>query len=101
MGKMYTLDDKLLTETPEVRIGDKVYPVDDRASTVRKLMKIKQDDSDAVLRLAFGEKAFKEIDGMDIPFPAHLQLVKIVIAAMTGEEIAEVDARFQDATKAK
>ena len=28
MGKLYTLDGKLLTETPELRIGEKVYPVD-------------------------------------------------------------------------
>ena len=28
MGKLYTLDGKLLTETPEIRIGEKVYPVD-------------------------------------------------------------------------
>ena len=30
MGKLYTLDGKLLTETPEIRIGEKVYPVDSR-----------------------------------------------------------------------
>ena len=39
MGKMYTFDNKLLTEKPEIRIGDKCYPVDDRTSTVKALMK--------------------------------------------------------------
>ncbi len=36
MGKLYTIDGKLLTNTPEIRIGDKVYPVDSRTSTVKK-----------------------------------------------------------------
>ena len=38
MGKLYTLDGKLLTETPEIRIGEKVYPVDSRQKTVKKIL---------------------------------------------------------------
>ena len=30
MAKMYTLDEKLLAGVPEIRIGEKVYKVDDR-----------------------------------------------------------------------
>ncbi|MFR5119392.1 MAG: hypothetical protein ACLTD2_05215 [Ruminococcus sp.] len=40
MAKMYTLDSKLLTGTPEIRVGDKVYPVDDRQKTVKKILDI-------------------------------------------------------------
>lgn len=101
MGKLYTIDEKLLVGSNEVRIGDKVYPVDDRTTTVKKLMKIDAEDADAILRLAFGEKAFREIADMDLPFPAYLQLVKVTVAAMTGEEAEEVDARFQEATEKK
>jgi hypothetical protein len=35
MAKMYTLDKKLLVGTPEIRIGDKCFPVDDREKTVK------------------------------------------------------------------
>ena len=35
MGKMYTFDNKLLVEKPEIRIGDKCYTVDDRTTTVK------------------------------------------------------------------
>ena len=38
--KLYTIDDKLLTERPEIRIGEKVYPVDDRQKTVEKIMQL-------------------------------------------------------------
>lgn len=38
MGKLYTLDGKLLTETPEIRVGEKIYPVDNRKKTVTKIL---------------------------------------------------------------
>lgn len=106
MGKLYTLDEKLLIGTPEIRLGDKVYPVDDRQKTVKKLMKLTSNEKgieknmDEVLKLAFGEKAAKEIDERDLPFPAYQKLFELVIAAMTGEEPAEVSARFQGAGQA-
>ena len=109
MGKLYTLDGKLLTETPEIRIGDKVYPVDDRQKTVKKLMKLQTQVSGSsdpnetdrltmeAFRLAFGDKAAKEIDDMNMPFAAYQCLFELVISAMTGEEPEEIDARFQEA----
>ncbi|MGX8702074.1 hypothetical protein [Caproiciproducens sp.] len=105
MGKLYTLDEKLLIGTPEIRIGDKVYPIDDRQKTVKKLMnmtadnKLDSDNMDEVMKLAFGEKSSKEIDGMNLPFPAYRQLFELVTAAMTGEDPEEVAARFQESKK--
>lgn len=105
MGKLYTLDDKLLIGTPEIRIGDKVYPVDDRQKTVKKLMKLTSDkdaiveNMDEALKLAFGDKA-GEIDRMNLPFQAYQRLFELVIAAMTGEDPEAVDARFQSAKSA-
>lgn len=102
MGKLYTLDEKLLVGTPEIRVGDKVYPVDDRQKTVKKLMKLTEEEKsiaesmDQVLKLAFGEKAAREIDERNLPFPAYEKLFELVMAAMTGEEPEEISARFQE-----
>lgn len=104
MGKLYTLDEKLLIGSPEIRIRDKVYPVDDRQKTVKKLMKLTADkdtleeNMDETFKLAFGEHA-AEIDEMNLPFPAQTQLLELVVAAMTGEEPEEVAARFQAGEK--
>lgn len=103
MGKLYTLDDKLLIGTPEIRVGDKVYPIDDRQKTVKKLMKLTKDKDkaleniDETMKLAFGEKAFKEIDEQNLPYPAYQKLFELIMAAMTGEEPDEIAARFQEA----
>lgn len=105
MSKLYTLDGKLLTETPEIRVGEKVYPVDNRQKTVKKLMKLTEDakgdigkQMDEVLTLAFGPQAFREIDGMDLPFPAYQKLFELVMAAVTGEEAEGNATRFPGET---
>ena len=99
MGKLYTLDDKLLIGTPEIRIKDKIYPVDDRVKTVKKFMELKKqaDNSDrddiesikAVFKLAFGEAAANEIEEMNLPFAAYSRLFEITISAMVGEDQEE------------
>ncbi len=103
MARMYTLDNKLLTGTPEIRIGDKVYPVDDRVKTVKKVMKMYEsndkqsiDDTEKVLEIALGAKAAKEIDTLNLPFAAYQELVTLVMSAMTGED-PEKKGRFQEA----
>lgn len=102
MGKMYTLDQKLLTDTPEIRIGDKVYPVDNRKKTMDKVSKLNAAEVDAeseIFKIALGPKAAKEIDAMDLPFPAHIALLELTIAAITGEEPEAVAERFQEAAE--
>ena len=103
MGKMYTLDKKLLVGSPEIRIGDKVLTVDDREKNVRKIMKIfdspgdDMEKIDEAFRLAFGER-FKEIEAMELPFAAYMELQQLVIAALTGEDMVKPkkDASFPE-----
>ena len=106
MAKMYTLDNKLLIGSPEIKIGDKVYPIDDRNKTVRQVMKLseqlKNDDNenkdgpeefeviDKIFELAFGKK-YKEIEGLDLSFRAYLDLVDIVLDAMTKGDPEEYE----------
>ena len=95
MGKMYTFDKKLLCGSPELRLGDKVYCIDDRKNTVKKALDLfrKNENSfdtyDEILKLAFG-KDFPEIDKMDLSFAAYQELVVTAIAAMTGQDESEL-----------
>lgn len=104
MAKLYTLDDKLLTEVPEVRVGDKVYPVDNRQKTVMAIQRaMEQTDADpaaqmsAALRLALGEQAERELAARNLPYPAVQALFALVLAAVTGEEAEAVQQRFRRA----
>lgn len=101
--KMYTIDGALLTERPEIRLGDKVYPVDDRKSTFDRVAK-RSDGADRgdlqvmddVLKMTLGEDAAEEIAAMDLPFPAYMRLFETVMAVITGETPEDVARRFQD-----
>lgn len=94
MAKLYTLDQKLLTDTPEIRIGEKVYAVDNRQKTVKKINEVTKGISgddyyplmDSVLELAVGPKAAQEINDLNMPYPAYQRMFELVMAAVTGEE---------------
>lgn len=104
MGKLYTLDGKYLTDTPEIRIGEKIYPVDNRTKTVKKILKMqkkrKGDDTDIDLideavKLALGEKAYNDLNADELPFAAYQKIFELIMSAMVGEEITK-DSRFQE-----
>ncbi len=88
---MYTLNQQFLEPKAEIRIGEKIYPIDDRTSTVKKVMRLtRQQGKDTeqqmeeVLRLVLGETAYEEIEQMDLPFGAYLQLFEMAVDAITG-----------------
>ncbi len=105
MAKIYTLDKKLLVGTPEVRIGDKVFPVDDRKRTVSKILEASQNNEltddqkiKEAFSLAFGKKA-AEVNKMveDMPWAAYQELFSIVLAAVTGQDY-DPDKKEEDAS---
>ena len=90
MAKLYTLNHELLTGRPEIRVGEKVYAVDDRKKTVQKMISIFESDApgkdefaklDEISQLAFGDK-YKEIEKLDLS-------CQLVLKAATGEEEKE------------
>ena len=100
MAKMYTVDGKLLVEKNAVQIGDKIYAVDDRMATVKKIQAVTGDNADKqILELALGKAAVKELDIDNMRFPVFSALVSKVMAALTDEDEDEFDARFREAAK--
>ena len=100
MAKMYTVDGKLLVEKNAVQIGDKIYAVDDRMVTVKKIQATTGDDADRkILELAIGKAAVKELDIDNMRYPVFAALLSKVMAALTDDDEDEFDARFRDAAK--
>lgn len=111
MAKVYTFDNKLLVGGPEIRIGDKVYPIDDRKKTVKKLLKElnkleREDDAvidsdELIIKAAFGKKA-NEVLNIDMSFKAQQKLSQDVLAIMTGEDPeaeGDTEGRFPETEK--
>jgi len=98
---LYGIDNAQLAERPEIRLGDKIYPVDNRMSVfvniTKELRERGEDESEltVILRNALGEKACAEIAAQDLPFPIMRRLVVLAMAAVQGIAEDEAERRFQ------
>ena len=98
---LYGIDSAALTEKPELRLGDKIYAVDNRMSVfvsiTKELRERGADESELaiILRNALGAAAYEEIAARDLPFPIMRRLVVLAMAAVQGIGEDEAERRFQ------
>ncbi len=78
---------------PSLKIGDKIYTVDDRKSTWDEIQAVQadpniEDTNMAALELALGKKQLKEIMEAEggITFEGFQNLTFYVMAAITGQD---------------
>lgn len=80
---------------PQLKIGDKLYLVDDRKSTWDKIQQVQErggDNADAeILALALGKEAVAElVNNSDISVSGYTNLSFYVMAAITGEDYEDL-----------
>lgn len=80
---------------PQLKIGDKLYLVDDRKSTWDKIQQVQEkggDNVDAeILTLALGKEAVAElVNNSDISVSGYTNLSFYVMAAITGEDYEDL-----------
>lgn len=79
---------------PQLKIGDKLYLVDDRKSTWDKIQQVQKrgcDNVDAeILALALGKEAVAELVNSDISVSGYTNLSFYVMAAITGEDYEDL-----------
>ena len=103
-GYAYQIPQADLVAVPEIRVGDRVYAVNNRMSAFTAIsqglaMRGEQESElDVILRIALGPAALDEIKAQDLPFPAMRRLVVLAMAAVQDISEAEAERRFQDGT---
>jgi hypothetical protein len=80
---------------PQLKIGDKLYLVDDRKSTWDKIQQVQESGGDNVdaeiLALALGKEAVAElVNNSDISVSGYTNLSFYVMAAITGEDYEDL-----------
>lgn len=80
---------------PQLKIGDKLYLVDDRKSTWDKIQQVQEKGGDNVdteiLALALGKEAVAElVNNSDISVLGYTNLSFYVMAAITGEDYEDL-----------
>lgn len=102
MGKIIDISAKLCVEDKFLQVAEgKDFKIDDRKNTVIKANKMIQDDPndpeiiDKIIRLTLGEKAFKEIEAMNLPFSAYQSVFIGIMAAIQDKSYEEVEKSFR------
>lgn len=91
---------------PQLKIGDKLYTVDNRRSTWDKIQAIQADDklnneekTNKIYELALGKEATKEIKELDLPVENNTYLSFCVMGAITGEDPNELQKMAKEQTR--
>jgi len=82
---------------PELRIGDKIYTINNKLSTFRQILKSLSNganEMETVLALALGEAAFAEIVAQDLPYATMQEIVINILAAIQDMPVEEAKRRF-------
>ena len=82
---------------PQLKIGDKLYTVDNRQSTWDKIQEItnnqeldNNEENNKIFELALGTEEAKEIKDMDLPVENYTYLTFCVMGAISGEDPKEL-----------
>jgi len=103
MAKIYTTDNKILSDTePQIQIGDTLFRVDTRKSTYDKVQKLvraaKSDNEDEIiLKEVFGPEQYNKIKALDLSVTGTMNLLTYVHAAIWDVTFEEAAERFQKA----
>lgn len=82
---------------PQLKIGDKLYTVDNRQKTFEKIQEEgNKEDANKIFELALGKEAAKEIEKMDLSVENYNYLVFCVMGAITGEDPKELQKRAKN-----
>lgn len=88
---------------PQIKIGDKLYTVDNRQSTWDKIQDVQSNEkltsnekTNKIYDLALGIEAAKEIKEMDLPVENYIYLSFCVMGAITGEDPKELQKFAQE-----
>jgi hypothetical protein len=105
MSKVIDISSKLVVEDKFLHVAEgKDYKVDDRKNTVIKVNEMlnnaqtKNDAKmiDKVISLTLGEKAFREIEKMDLSFSAYQDLFIGIMAAISDKKFEDMEKSFRE-----
>lgn len=96
--KIYTTENNVLTDAPEIQIGDKLYAVDNSYETFEQLQKQLSEnpnDFNSIYYLVFGEEKGQEIVDMKLSVTGTKNLITYVMAAILDISFEEAQDSFR------
>lgn len=104
---MIDISMKISNEKPTIKIAEgKIYEINNSKNNVLLMdQKIKNkkltetEVMDEIIKQLLGEKAFKEIEAMDLPITSYKAIYIGIMSAISGESYEETETRFQKKAK--
>lgn len=82
---------------PQLKIGDKLYTVDNRQKTFDKIQKVQsnvelseEEKTNQIYELALGKENALEVINLDLPVESSIYLIFFIIGAITGDDPKEL-----------
>lgn len=97
-------ENKILTgdNHPSLKIGDNLYIVDDRKSTLDKITEVQSNNELSqsekerkIFEFAFGVEKAQEILNMDLTVEGYINLTYYTMSAITGKSFEEIKAQSE------
>lgn len=96
---MYCIDKEKLSKRPEIRIGDKVYEIDNRLSVYKRINeRLKAEggmEIEVIIGEGLGSEVYGELVGMDLPYCVMVDIVIGVLAGLQDVSLEEARGRFR------
>lgn len=102
--KVFDLTEKFTTEKPILKIGSKVYEIDNSTETALKVGNIDTTKTETqyifdFLEITIGKKAIEEINFNKYPLSAVKEVFYAVTSAITEEDVETIRTRFQNSSE--
>lgn len=99
MAKQYSLE--AFENFPTVKVRGREFEIMNTVENQEKITEIMRGEDkngvdEAVVRTALGDEAADYIYGCNLPYPALLQLFKVIIAAFNGTSVEELDKAINE-----
>ena len=96
---MYAIDSEKLVKRPEIRIGDRVFEIDNRLSAYERINeRLKAGDGgefEIIIGEALGGESYADIVRLDLPYGVMQDVVIIILAAIQDLTVEEARCRFR------
>lgn len=106
MAKHIDISSKITLEKPTVAFCGKSYEVNNGKNTMLLLQQYMEEDGHGdvdrlshTLEMLLGKAAAKELDALDLPLDDLKTVYLAVMAAATGADFEETEARFQQSQR--
>jgi hypothetical protein len=109
MGRLYDISNRLDNSKPEVKIDkEHTFKINTHKAVGLKIDDLYKDKEvgnfekmDQVIKIALGDQAFDYIESLKLTIPNYTTIINVIMAAIGGTSLEEVEKEAKEQNKKK